>query len=279
MFLHNIHPFSPSLEYSKNIPFGASGKVYKGELTLFKKSIPVAVKRLDHRAYFYGKGAFLKEVAKLSRYVHKNIITLRGFCEEGNEKIIIIDHAINGRKIAIEKAEKYSDPTLLKIIDAGDGVKDVFLSWMVARCFEEKKLHALILGDIMKQTDAKSIEIRSKVAYKCLKKDQEKRPMMALVIQELEKALNIYNFHDTVPAFPVKAVDTTSAGDSFVGALLTKIVDDQSVLHDEAKLKNIMRYSCACEAITTTKKGAIPSLPSVAEVHTFMDAQHSFIFT
>lgn len=31
-------------------------------------------------------------------------------------------------------------------------------------------------------------------------------------------------------AFPVKAVDTTGAGDSFVGALLTKIVDDQSVL-------------------------------------------------
>ncbi|GKB56270.1 probable methyltransferase PMT2 [Tanacetum coccineum] len=44
------------------------------------------------------------------------------------------------------------------------------------------------------------------------------------------------NFHDTVPAFPVKAVDTTSGGDSFVGALLTKIVDDQSVLHDELKV-------------------------------------------
>ena len=30
--------------------------------------------------------------------------------------------------------------------------------------------------------------------------------------------------------FQWKAVDTTGAGDSFVGALLTKIVDDQSVL-------------------------------------------------
>ncbi|GJT22546.1 phloem protein 2-like protein [Tanacetum coccineum] len=36
------------------------------------------------------------EVVKLSHYVHKNIITLRGYCEEGDEKIIIIDHAING---------------------------------------------------------------------------------------------------------------------------------------------------------------------------------------
>nr|GEZ03968.1 protein kinase-like domain, phloem protein 2-like protein [Tanacetum cinerariifolium] len=73
---------------------GASGEVYKGELTLFKTSIPVAVKRLD-RARSYGEGAFLKEVVS-SHYVHENIITLRGYCEEGDEKIIIMDHAING---------------------------------------------------------------------------------------------------------------------------------------------------------------------------------------
>ena len=45
-------------------------------------------------------------------------------------------------------------------------------------------------------------------------------------------------------------------------------------MQDEAKLKEILRYPCACGAITTTKKGAIPALPSVAEVHTFLDAQH-----
>ncbi|GJY88690.1 fructokinase-2 [Tanacetum coccineum] len=38
------------------------------------------------------------------------------------------------------------------------------------------------------------------------------------------------DFHGTVGVFPVKEVDTTGAGDSFVGALLAKIVDDQSVL-------------------------------------------------
>nr|GEV63249.1 hypothetical protein [Tanacetum cinerariifolium] len=37
-------------------------------------------------------------------------------------------------------------------------------------------------------------------------------------------------FHETVPTFPVKAVDTIGASDSFIGALLTKIVDDQSML-------------------------------------------------
>ncbi|PWA45673.1 fructokinase-2 [Artemisia annua] len=102
-------------------------------------------------------------------------------------------------------------------------------------------------------------------------------PNLKLLLVTLgDKGCNYYtkDFHGTVGAFPVKAVDTTGAGDSFVGALLTKIVDDQSVLQDEAKLKEVLRYSCACGAITTTKKGAIPALPSVAEVHTFLDAQH-----
>ena len=38
------------------------------------------------------------------------------------------------------------------------------------------------------------------------------------------------NFRGTVDGFHVKAVDTTGAGDAFVGALLCKIVDDWSVL-------------------------------------------------
>lgn len=41
---------------------------------------------------------------------------------------------------------------------------------------------------------------------------------------------SLQNFRGSVDPFKVKAVDTTGAGDSFVGALLCKIVDDQSVL-------------------------------------------------
>lgn len=60
-------------------------------------------------------------------------------------------------------------------------------------------------------------------------------------------------------------IDTTGAGDSFVGALLCKIVDDQSVLEDEPRLREILRFANACGAITTTKKGAIPALPTPAD--------------
>ncbi|KAL8048795.1 hypothetical protein ABFX02_07G090300 [Erythranthe guttata] len=83
-----------------------------------------------------------------------------------------------------------------------------------------------------------------------------------------EKGCRYYTkqFRGSVDAYHVKAVDTTGAGDSFVGALLGKIVDDHAIIQDEAKLKEVLKYSCACGAITTTKKGAIPALPTHSEV-------------
>lgn len=51
------------------------------------------------------------------------------------------------------------------------------------------------------------------------------------------------NFHGSVGAFHVKTVDTTGAGDAFVGALLTKIVDDQSVLEVSLHLDMIFLSS------------------------------------
>ncbi|KAM7461239.1 hypothetical protein LguiA_029360 [Lonicera macranthoides] len=93
-------------------------------------------------------------------------------------------------------------------------------------------------------------------------------PNLKLLLVTLgEKGCRYYtkSYHGSIDAFHVKAVDTTGAGDSFVGALLLKIVEDHSVLEDEGKLKEVLRFACACGAITTTKKGAIPALPTESE--------------
>ncbi|KAL8487383.1 hypothetical protein ACS0TY_023895 [Phlomoides rotata] len=83
-----------------------------------------------------------------------------------------------------------------------------------------------------------------------------------------EKGCKYYtkNFHGTVDSFRVDTVDTTGAGDSFVGSLLYKLVDDPSLLEDESRLREVLKYANACGAITTTKKGAIPALPTPSEV-------------
>jgi len=95
------------------------------------------------------------------------------------------------------------------------------------------------------------------------------RPTMKLLLVTLgDQGCKYYarDFHGAVPSFKVQQVDTTGAGDAFVGALLQRIVKDPSSLQDEKKLVESIKFANACGAITTTKKGAIPSLPTEAEV-------------
>ncbi|KAK2641876.1 hypothetical protein Ddye_023639 [Dipteronia dyeriana] len=100
-------------------------------------------------------------------------------------------------------------------------------------------------------------------------------PNLKLLLVTLgEKGCRYYtkHFKGSVDAFHVNTVDTTGAGDSFVGALLTKVVDDHSILEDEARLREVLKFANACGAITTTKKGAIPALPTETEVLNLLDA-------
>ncbi|XP_020576957.1 probable fructokinase-1 [Phalaenopsis equestris] len=101
-------------------------------------------------------------------------------------------------------------------------------------------------------------------------------PGLKLLLVTLgEKGCKYYtkDFRGTVNAFSVKQVDTTGAGDAFVGALLSKVVQDMSVLQDEKKLREVLRFANACGAITTTKKGAIPALPNLSEALAFLEKQ------
>ncbi|WZZ82247.1 hypothetical protein YC2023_102819 [Brassica napus] len=75
-------------------------------------------------------------------------------------------------------------------------------------------------------------------------------------------------FRGSVDPFHVKAVDTTGAGDSYVGAVLCNIVDDRT---DKARLREVLRFANACGAITTTKKGAIAALPTESEVQSLLN--------
>ncbi|KAF5792204.1 putative fructokinase [Helianthus annuus] len=96
-----------------------------------------------------------------------------------------------------------------------------------------------------------------------------------LVVTDGEKGCRYYtkaslSFKGKVPGYAVKAIDTTGAGDSFVGSLLVSMAKDTSIFTDEAKLKQALAFSNACGAICTTKKGAIPALPTVSDAQALM---------
>ena len=66
-----------------------------------------------------------------------------------------------------------------------------------------------------------------------------------------------------VPAFRVKPVDTTAAGDTFSGALSVATVEGKGL--DEAA-----RFASAASAISVTRMGAQPSCPRRAEIDAFL---------
>ncbi|PMB48394.1 fructokinase [Fischerella thermalis CCMEE 5330] len=73
-----------------------------------------------------------------------------------------------------------------------------------------------------------------------------------------------------VPGFKVNAVDTTGAGDSFLAATLTKLLEHGDAY--EAHLTEITRYACMVGALTTLAKGGIPALPTREQVEAFAAA-------
>ncbi|KMS97104.1 hypothetical protein BVRB_7g178860 [Beta vulgaris subsp. vulgaris] len=88
-----------------------------------------------------------------------------------------------------------------------------------------------------------------------------------LLVTDGEKGCRYFtkDFKGSVKGFSVKAIDTTGAGDAFVGSFLYSLAKDPSILQDENKLKEALTLSNACGAICTTQKGAIPALPSLSQ--------------
>ena len=62
-----------------------------------------------------------------------------------------------------------------------------------------------------------------------------------------------------VPAFPVEAVDTTAAGDTFCGALCVALTKGHA-------MPEAIRLANKAASISVTRRGAQPSVPTAAEV-------------
>ncbi|MGC4046238.1 MAG: ribokinase [Armatimonas sp.] len=69
-----------------------------------------------------------------------------------------------------------------------------------------------------------------------------------------------------VPAFPVTAVDTVAAGDTFSGGLTVKLAEG-------APLNEAVRFANAAAALKVTRHGAQPGIPTRAEVEGYLASQ------
>ena len=69
---------------------------------------------------------------------------------------------------------------------------------------------------------------------------------------------------ELIPAYKVNAVDTTAAGDSFLGALASKI-DTKNITFEN--LKQAVKFANQVSSIVVQRKGAQPSIPYLSEVN------------
>jgi ribokinase len=70
---------------------------------------------------------------------------------------------------------------------------------------------------------------------------------------------------ETIPAFPVRAVDTTAAGDAFNGAFAVGLMMGKTA-------RESATFAAAVAAISVTRTGAQPSMPTMREVQALLDA-------
>ena len=69
---------------------------------------------------------------------------------------------------------------------------------------------------------------------------------------------------EIVPAYKVKAIDTTGAGDAFNGGLLTALSEGKTI-------SEAARFANALAAISVQRIGTTPSMPTRAEIDKFLE--------
>ena len=77
---------------------------------------------------------------------------------------------------------------------------------------------------------------------------------------------------ESVPGFQVATVDSVGCGDAFIAGVLAQLLaaDDWRGQLTVERLRQVLRYANAVGALTATKQGAIPALPTRTEVERFL---------
>jgi ribokinase len=73
---------------------------------------------------------------------------------------------------------------------------------------------------------------------------------------------------EVLQAFPVRAVDSTAAGDAFNGAFATALSEGKSSVE-------AVRFAAAAAAISVTRHGAQPAMASRTEIDAFLSSRRN----
>jgi len=100
-----------------------------------------------------------------------------------------------------------------------------------------------------------------------------------VVVTDGERALRWFTRNATgeISPFAVPAIDSTGAGDAFVGGFLHALVAAgslQALLENDTRRNDALRFAAACGALAVTRIGSFAAMPALADVHAFLE-QHA----
>ncbi|KAM0008180.1 putative protein kinase RLK-Pelle-SD-2b family [Helianthus debilis subsp. tardiflorus] len=229
----------------KLIKRGGSADVYQGLLVRSNVSINVVIWRF-HPLSPPQEEFFMLEIHRLSRLQHINTASVVGFCKEDRERMVVMEHVVNG------SLDQYlEDPTLtwsqrlricLGAAHAYDyftesaGISDQYgyirrkddvysLGWiffevlsgrkltnndvyhLLTKTHDREQLDDMIAPYLRKQMHTDSLSIFKKIAGKCLTDLGKSRENREEILRELKEALALQQKHENhVRTFSVKKI-------------------------------------------------------------------------
>jgi fructokinase len=149
--------------------------------------------------------------------------------------------------------------------------------WDNQRRAKSEMKNGLQYADIVKLTD---VELEFITGAKNLSRGTDMilkyGPRMVFVTRGKESCFfNNGDIFFEYPTFKVQLVDATGAGDAFVGAILfsinKRLEEDKAVFAlGGPEIEEILRFATGCGALTVTRKGVIPALPTLGEAREFL---------
>ncbi|KAJ4886594.1 PTI1-like tyrosine-protein kinase [Raphanus sativus] len=103
--LTELHSATNSFNYDNKLGEGRFGSVYWGQLS---DGSQVAVKRLNAWTNNTEEIDFAVQVEILSRIRHKNLLRVRGYCDEGQERLLVYDYMPNLSLVSNLHGQQYS---------------------------------------------------------------------------------------------------------------------------------------------------------------------------
>ncbi len=165
--------------------------------------------------------------------------------------------------------------------------------WASHAEIRETVAEAIARADIVKLSadevefvgDAKSLAVEHMEIGRMYKLGEallERGPRLVIITSGAQGALLLTGRNRVeVPPLPVRPVDTTGAGDAFIGAVLYQLVQqgcnmpsDLQVLSED-DLTKLGNFANSVAAVSVTRYGGIPSFPSMIEVSRFFASQHT----